>query len=174
MLRIILKKIATLLFGEYSIFKIYTQDLEKLSVIKKFPPNFHHYQQDNKHVKGFSGPESHGFNYIDDENLKEFCRCWYWYNDRYKERDFWPLKHGEAKLVDIRTIEEARGQGIASMLISYSSNEMKKLGFKRLYARIWHSNTPSLRTFEKAGWKPCYLVIEIYPLGKKIRFKFSI
>lgn len=169
----ILKKSAKLLLGEYKVFKIYTQDLKNFSANNKFPENFCPYQQDYKHVKGFSGPQSHGFIYLDDGGEKKLSRCWYWYDDRYKERNFWPLIKGEAKLVDIETLQEARGMGIASNLIIYSSNEMKKLGFERLYARIWHSNTPSLRAFAKAGWKPHCLVIEIYPLGKKIRFKFS-
>lgn len=170
----ILKKTATFLWGEYKIFKIYTLDLEYFSTANKFPINFCHFQQDYKHVKGFSGPQSHGFNYLEDVSGKKLGSCWYWYNGRYKERNFWPLMKGEAKLVDIETLKEARGMGIASQLIIYSSNEMKKLNFKRLYARIWHNNTPSLRAFANAGWKPLCLVIEIYPFGKKIRFRLPV
>lgn len=170
----ILKKIAILLLGEYKVFKIYTLDLESFSTDEKFPKNFCHFQQNYEQFKGFSGPQSHGFDYLETESGQKLSRCWYWYSDRYKERNFWPLMKGEAKLVDIETLEQARGMGLASKLIIYSSNEMKKLRFKRLYARIWHNNAPSLRAFTKAGWKQHCIVIEIYPLGKKMRFKLPV
>jgi RimJ/RimL family protein N-acetyltransferase len=44
---------------------------------------------------------------------------------------------------------------------------MSQKGYRRLYARIWHSNHPSIATFEKAGWAYIALVIEVFPLGLK-------
>src|SRR5690606_29173819 len=92
--------------------------------------------------------------------------CVYWFGERYKQRNFWPLKDDEAKLVEVITLPEMRGRGLASCLIDHSGDEMFRLGFRRLLARVWHSNTPSLRAFANAGWLPQTTVIDIFPLGR--------
>jgi len=101
--------------------------------------------------------------------------CAYWYGDRYLERNFWPLKNNEAKLVQLFTAPEARGKGIAQRLIQYSSQKMILRGFNRLYARVWHSNYPSRKAFEKSCWTTIATVIEVHPIKslKPIRMKFN-
>lgn len=90
--------------------------------------------------------------------------CVYWFGDRYRTRNFWPLQEGEAKLVQIVVAPQARGKGIASRLIERSQQAMLSRGFSRTYARIWHSNVPSLRAFERAGWNRIATVVEVNPL----------
>lgn len=102
--------------------------------------------------------------------------CFYWHGARYLTRNFWPLRDGEAKLVQIITLPEMRGKGIAGQLIGFSSADMGQRGFKRCFARVWHSNTPSLRAFAKAGWERCAFVVEFNPLrrAKPMRLQFKV
>jgi len=90
--------------------------------------------------------------------------CFYWHGERYRKRAFWPLSPAEAKLVQIITLPEERGHGVARALIAISSNDMlSNNGFDRLYARIWHSNTPSRKAFKAVGWQLQALVVEMLP-----------
>jgi RimJ/RimL family protein N-acetyltransferase len=114
---------------------------------------------------GYSGPGSYAFACFAENRIVGIC--FYWFGDRYRTRNFWPLVEGEAKLVQIVSIPEARGQGIATHLIALSSQDMMRKGFGRAYARIWHSNIPSLRAFERAGWMRLALVIEANPLRRR-------
>lgn len=100
------------------------------------------------------------------------CLQWYWFGDRYRQRNFWPLREGEAKSVDLYTVPAQRGKGLATILKVYSAAAMKEKGFRRLFSRIWHSHTASCRVSEKAGWRNIALVAEVHPLGlrKKVRF----
>ena len=100
--------------------------------------------------------------------------CIYWHGERYRKRNFWPLKDREAKLVQIVTLPGYRGAGIATELIILSCMDVLKNGFDKTYARIWHSNTPSIRAFERAGWSRLALVFELNPLrlNQPIRLRF--
>jgi RimJ/RimL family protein N-acetyltransferase len=93
--------------------------------------------------------------------------CFYWWGGRYLKRNFWPLREGEAKLVQVIALPEARGRGVATALIAASCRDMGLHGFMRTYARVWHSNMPSRRAFERAGWKRVALVIEANPLRRR-------
>lgn len=95
--------------------------------------------------------------------------CSYWYGERYRRRNFWPLRAGEAKLVQVIVDPLYRGRGIATALIEKSAAVMRLAGFANLYARVWHSNYPSLRAFKKAGWRKVAFVLEISPLRVKLR-----
>lgn len=114
---------------------------------------------------GYLGSESMGFGYFVDGQLAGVC--FYWFGERYKRRGFWPLKQGEAKLVQIIVSPAARGQGVASALIQGSAQAMADAGFFRLYARIWHSNRPSMHAFEKSGWRRIAFVLEFNPFRTK-------
>ena len=101
--------------------------------------------------------------------------CFYWFGVRYLQRNFWPLSADEAKLVQIVSLPEMRGRGIASALIAWSFRDIAQKGFRQTYARIWHSNVPSIRAFERAGWSRIALVLEFSPLrrGDPIRMQFN-
>lgn len=100
--------------------------------------------------------------------------CFYWHGERYRQRNFWPLQEDEAKLVQIVVDPSARGRGLASGLIAASAAEMAKQGWRTLYARIWHSNQPSLRAFERAGWRRIAFVAELFPFGTRLKLRIRL
>jgi len=112
----------------------------------------------------YGGDGSQLFACILDEQIVSVCA--YWYGERYLQRNFWPLKKNEAKLVQLFTAPEARGKGIAQKLIQYSSQKMVEKGFKGLYARVWHSNYPSRKAFQNSQWDTIATVIELHPVKK--------
>lgn len=113
---------------------------------------------------GYLGDGACGFGCFEDGRLIGLCV--YWFGERYRSRNFWPLDRAEAKMVQIVVAPNMRGRGIALDLITQSSRAMARSGFVRLYARVWHSNRPSLRAFEKAGWAPVATVVELNPLRR--------
>jgi RimJ/RimL family protein N-acetyltransferase len=81
--------------------------------------------------------------------------CWFHARDTYRRRGgMLRLANDEAELGQITTAVAFRSRGLATELIRYGAWEMRSTGFRRLYARIWHDNTASIRAFERAGWKP--------------------
>lgn len=100
--------------------------------------------------------------------------CFYWFGERYRTRNFWPLQADEAKLVQIWVHPDARGRGVATRLIADSFEAVTRQGFRRTYARIWHSNLPSLKAFERAGWIRIARVVEIDPLRRKRPFRLEL
>src|SRR5690242_8938983 len=61
-------------------------------------------------LAGYAGEGAFGFEARVDGELA--AACWFWVGDRYKTRNFWPLRDDEAKLVQIATAERFRGRGI--------------------------------------------------------------
>ena len=121
----------------------------------------------------YLGPDAHAYACYLDNRIAGICI--YWFGERYRKRNFWPLGQGEAKLVQIVTAPSFRRSGIAAELIASSYLDMLGKGFSRTYARIWHSNIPSLRAFERAGWSRIALVLKINPLRlrRPIRRRFN-
>lgn len=112
-------------------------------------------------------PEAMQFRYL--EEHIQLCTCAVWFGEKYKTRNYWPLKSGECKLISLETSAEARGRGIAPLVLRHATRQMAAQGFNRVYARVWHSNAASLRAFSKAGWRKHAVVIEVFPKGHKIR-----
>jgi len=178
------KKLAQTILGEYSAYYVYARSVEggssaqpeatlpfrvewvDESVIQCSPDPLIREQA------GYAGPGSHAYACFDGDRIVSIC--FYWFGDRYLKRNFWPLADGEAKLVQIVSLPEIRGRGVATKLIKSSFQDMMEKGFSRIYARIWHSNTPSIRAFERAGWMRVALVLEINPLRRSqpIRMRF--
>ncbi len=121
----------------------------------------------------YAGQEANAYACFADDRIVGVC--FYWFGQRYLQRNFWPLANGEAKLVQIIALPDMRGRGVATQLIEWSWREMMQQGFQKTYARIWHSNTPSLRAFERAGWARVALVLEINPFkrSRPIRLRFG-
>lgn len=99
------------------------------------------------------------------------CVQWFWFGERYRQRNFWPLEAGQAKSVELFTVGEQRGKGLATALKLFSAKRMQEKGFRQLFSRIWHSHTESRRVSERAGWKQVAIVMEFAPfgLGRTIR-----
>lgn len=125
-----------------------------------------------RETASFLGEESYGLGAWVDEELVAACFIWTGERYRHERRDYWPLRRDEAKLVQMVTAGRFRGRGIATQLCRQAPVEMGQRGFARLFARVWHSNQPSIRAFEKAAWKHIALVVEVDPfrIGKPWRF----
>ena len=179
-----LKRIARKVAGDYSIYRIYVSP-EAEAIEQSSDP-----QADNsveridaeslksqpsaliRDQAGYDGREAELFAYKNDGRIVGVC-C-YWSGELYRSRNFWPLKDDEAKLVQIVVEPEFRGKGVATALITRSCADMLHRGVRRCFARIWHSNEPSIRAFEKANWRRVATVVELAPfnLGKRLRFVF--
>jgi GNAT superfamily N-acetyltransferase len=88
-----------------------------------------------------------------------------WDSTRFRDWKMWRIAERQAIMVDLLTVDGDRRRGLASALIAYAAAEMKRAGYQRLCAWIWHSNLPSIRTFERAGWRWLALVIQVQLLG---------
>ena len=100
--------------------------------------------------------------------------CAYWHGERYRRRNFWPLRQGEAKLVQVIVEPAHRGRGVASRLIRASAAALGMRGFTALYARVWHSNAPSIAAFRRAGWHRIALVVTGQPPGLPRRIRLVL
>jgi GNAT superfamily N-acetyltransferase len=168
------------ILGEYSLYRMYSADPVEvaeldgngyvLGPITDICEIECSQDPDLRAVVQYCGDEALAFGAWRDGKLAAVCS--FWFGARYATRNFWPLQAHEAKLVQIVTSEAFRGRGIASRLIAYASRQMGKLGFCRLYARIWHSHGASVCAFRRAGWKYAGLVIEIFPFGAKKPWRF--
>lgn len=179
------KRLAGMLFGDYSVYRIYSRlpDAPSASppvttaslTVAPVDEAAINSSGDSliRDQAGYMGPGSHGYACFDGDRIVGVC--FYWFGERYLKRNFWPLADGEAKLVQIISLPEVRGRGVASLLIAVSCQDMMQKGFHRAYARIWHSNTPSLRAFERSGWTRRALVIEAHPGWRRrpIRMSFD-
>jgi GNAT superfamily N-acetyltransferase len=75
-----------------------------------------------------------------------------WYGERYAARPYWPVERDAAVSMHLVTTPDQRNKGFASWVKEFSAARLREAGFKRLYSRIWWTNTASLRVSEKAGW----------------------
>jgi ribosomal protein S18 acetylase RimI-like enzyme len=157
------KLCVTFLAGDYAPYRIYsttlTRELPVVPVIADVEFRVFEDRDESVGIGAFVGGE-------------RISACWLWFGERYRrERNFWPLGPKEAKLVHIETSPAHRGRGLAVHLLMFAAIEMKLRGFERLFARIWHNNEASIRSFTKAGWTYQNFVLELTPLGfKRLRF----
>lgn len=185
MVKELAKKIGRLILGEYSAYYVYSSQEKSdappglaLSSSRRIRPVDKNAVETSgealiRDQAFYLGSEALAYaSYLDDRIVG---LCIYWYGERYRKRNFWPLQSSEAKLVQIVTVPGQRGGGIATELIAFSCMDVLAKGFDRTYARIWHSNTPSIRAFERAGWSRRALVLELNPLRRKqpIRLQFE-
>lgn len=172
MLKSALKRLAAALLGDYSAYYVYASprngdtvprdDQHGQLVVRPLDRDEIAQAHDAiiSHEAAYAGPGAYSFGCLLRDRL--VAVCFYWYGPRYSLRNFWPLGEHEAKLVQIITLPEARNQGVAKRLIAESLDYVtRREGIHRAFARIWHSNIPSLRAFEHAGWHRVALVVEI-------------
>lgn len=186
MFKSLTKRIARLLLGEYQIYRIYTRARTDNRQQAESPlTEFEFSGIDQRQMESstdeairsrawYLGKDSNAFGCLKDGKIVGVC--FYWHGERYRaERNFWPLASNEAKLVEIFTLPEMRGKGAGKSLIAYAENEMFARGYRSLFARIWHSNTPSIKAFENAGWQHLATIVELHLLGigRPIRLKFK-
>jgi len=166
--------VAKIAFGHYELYRIYAcsptrnspQHPTGCQLARIYDPQdlLSSDDPEMKQLAKYDGAEAYGFFAKVDSRIA--AGCYFWTGDLYRrERNFWPLGAKEAKLVQITTGVAFRGRGIAPLLLRFAASEMASLGYERLFARIWHSNRPSLSAFEKAGWEYIAFVVRIFPLG---------
>ena len=174
-----IRGIAHVLLGDYELYRIFRRDLDPAETSPPAGVTFEPIlspdvllsspDPDLKSHAVYAGDGAHGFGAWVDGRLAG--SCWYWMPERYRrDRNFWPLRDDEAKLVQIGVSASVQGRGIGGALMHYAEARMARLGVHRAYARIWHSNDPSIRMFLKAGWEPVASVTVIRPLGMRLRF----
>jgi ribosomal protein S18 acetylase RimI-like enzyme len=179
-----LKKIAGAVCGKYQLVRIYRKDLEE-SVIdspgtlrfmdideRKALSEFG--SEDVKSHAWYGGPNAFGYGVMQGQHF--VCACWYWTKGhKGLPAQFFPqLQDDEAVMVDLVTAGNMRGRGYASALIGYSEERLKAAGFSRLWTWVWHSNWPSIRTFEKSGWTYTGFLVEVQPFGSGRRFQIRL
>jgi RimJ/RimL family protein N-acetyltransferase len=177
--RSLCKQLAKSVIADYSIYYIFAVDVAEVAPANS-PFEFGEVdrvqlQEADEEVKvsrGYAGDEAIGFSLF--ENAKPVCAAWFWYGARYRERNFWPLAEREAKLVHIITSPSMQGKGLAPLLLDHCVKAMHERGFQKLYARIWFSNTPSVRAFRKAGWQRIALVITVKFRGAENELRLNI
>lgn len=153
----IVKRLASWILGDYDLYRIYQFDLSRAEGPPSSVARLAEVDEralvgtDLRDLAQYAGTGAHGFGAWLGSDLA--ATCWFWNEERYRQRNFWPIQNDEAKLVQISTAEHYQGRGIAFDLIRFGMNEMKTRGYRRVYARVWHSNRPSIGLFEKAGWK---------------------
>ena len=90
----------------------------------------------------------------------------YYFGEEYlRANGFYELDPSEAELADLFTAARFRGLGIAKAMIVFSQDWMHREGFHTLYAKVWHSNTPSSKAFRAAGWTDAAFFVRLYPHG---------
>lgn len=176
--RTILKKLLISLLGDYEIYWIYRKALVPDNLIAALPDvvsckRLYEADLDDaaaifSRQKNYLGEQAVGYGlYVDDILVSA---CFYWFGERYKQRNFISLPDAAAKLVQIITAPEQQGKGYAAMLLSHSAERMQQQGFKQLYARVWHNNHPSNAIFRKKQWQRLHLRVRVYPLGRSLIF----
>jgi len=174
-LKTLAKRLAHLALGEYSVYYIYTCSGESTPT-PHADPALRVEPVDGATIRASADPEirdqaghtgagayAHGC--FEGERL--ICVCFCWHGERYQGHDFWPLHDDEAWVEHIYALPGARGRGVAAAVFADFSRDLLDKGFARLYCRIWHSNVPSWRAIERAGWRRVALVVEINPLRRR-------
>jgi GNAT superfamily N-acetyltransferase len=177
----IIKKILGFAFSNYEVFQIFRQGKQQCCSLNE-DDDFEYLelnedlfkQYDSPFLdknKFYSGDEANGFACVYKKQIVGIC--FFWSGQRYLQRDFISLEKNEAKLVQIETLESMRGKGIAPKLIKFSSGQMFDKNFKVIYARIWHSNVPSIKSFTKAGWDyQCTVISVKFKFGSQLKFRW--
>lgn len=163
-----LMRLMRVAIGNYQVFHIltYTGGAEKPGRNNEALFTFEHDHCD----------ERYHFNLLNtDEQKVKVCACSFWPSAiSNRIRNFIPLKIGEAELVYLETRDDYRHRGLAKWLVVAASGIMLTKGFTKLYARVWHSNKASLWKFSSARWHYGYTIVEIYPVGKRLRFQVTL
>jgi ribosomal protein S18 acetylase RimI-like enzyme len=171
----VLSPIAGVIFGDYKLCRVFSLGLDHyaepppspwvMGPLQSAAPLLEADDPLLRSLARCAGQDAYGFGAWVGDQLAAVC--WFWVAERYKQVNFWPLGPQEAKLVEVATARRFRGRGIAVDLIRFASFRMKELGYRRLYAKVWHSNSASVSAFRKAGWEYIAFVIQLHPFGAK-------
>jgi ribosomal protein S18 acetylase RimI-like enzyme len=177
-----LKAFATSVLGQYEIYRVLELNPDQRAEESSVRDNRTHLRPlyDLAQLSGAPAPEIQALARYSTDDAKCFvaedqhsgevvAACWFWFGTAYVRRNFWPLRQDEAKLVQITVAHAHRNRGVGQQLLHHASGSMFSAGFRRLYARVWHSHSASLAAFRKTGWREIALVVTAQPFGKTIR-----
>ncbi len=175
------KSIANALFGQYRLIRIYRTELDQ-----PLPGDTTGHDlrsmADNKEMLLAADPILRGHAWSVEGNAHAFglwengelaCFCAIWDRGRFADAAVGTLESTEAILVNIVTAASSRQRGFAQATIRYAMAEMARKGYRSLVCTVWHNNQASIRAFEKAGWRYTAFVVEIFPLGRRLIFRFA-
>ena len=172
-----IKKALTAILGGYEVWRIYRCDLagQRAGDLSDFRARGYEFREvDGEEIAAATDPEIRARAFYAGDGFAGFavscegeivCLQCFWYGERYRLRNFWPLRPRQAKSVELFTTPAHRGKGLATALKTYSAEQMKEKGFDTLFSRIWHSHKASCRVSEKAGWTHIATVLEFTPFG---------
>lgn len=178
-----LKRFARLAFGDYRLNRIYTREVSDRpdADARSFPverlasaaqmreaPDAR-IRQHSWYLEG----EARGYGIRADGALA--CTAVFWGRERFRDEGIWTLGEGEMILVDIVTAESSRGKGLAPAILQFAETDLARDGIRRLVSWVWHTNVPSIRMFEKSGWRYVAFAVEVvFPWSSRpSRFRFS-
>jgi len=173
------KRVAFGLLGDYSLYAIYRLDLDTVAAPDLSGWKGAGYRFGTLNRADLAGAADPGLRSRADytgegtacfgiwRGAELVCAQFHWYGDRYRTRDFWPLDAGDAKSVEFYTVPHLRGRGLGPAIKAWSAWELKRMGFRRVFSRVWHSHASSRRANEKAGWRHVADVAELHPLGMR-------
>jgi GNAT superfamily N-acetyltransferase len=102
--------------------------------------------------------------------------CWGWisHGDEWigEMKVNFRMEPGESYIWDCVTLPEYRRQGLFSALINYMARDLQKEGVVRVWIGSNLENRPSIKGFDKAGYRPVIRVLFVQVLGLRF-FKIS-
>lgn len=103
------------------------------------------------------------------------CVCSFWIagHPNLPSR-FSTLIEKEAVMVDLLTAPNCRGKGYALAITRFAENDLFLKGYNRLWTWVWHSNTPSICVFNKAGWNYSHFLLEFQLCGMTDYLRFKL
>lgn len=168
-MKAVTKRVAKALFGNYGIYEVW-QSPDSVTI--EIPAGLsvrivdaddlaHATDAKLRDSRGYAGNESRLYGLFEGDRI--LCLACCWWGRRYASRCSWPLPVNAAKLVHLLTVEDARGRGMAPLLIRHACSDMAIHGHAPLLARIWHSNAPSQSAFRRAGWTRIGWLLQLEP-----------
>ncbi len=77
-------------------------------------------------------------------------------------------------MVDLLISEKYKGKGYALAMTLFSERDLVINGYKKIWTWVWHSNGPSIRVFEKAGWVYSHQLIELQLYGMESHLRIKL
>lgn len=91
-----------------------------------------------------------------------------WYGEFQRRREYFVIPDDEAECAILATRPDRRKLGYGAVVLEAIPIVAHAIGLKRVWARVWHSNAASLKTFARAGWGPPGLRLDLLWRGRRM------
>ncbi|HNP26007.1 MAG TPA: GNAT family N-acetyltransferase [Nitrosomonas sp.] len=187
MIKNIIKSILRILFKDYQFIRIYYLDLPESGAhisepelneasIRRLDSQDQFFASNDQRIRdhsAFFDDQTFAYGMYTNDELIGVCVFWKAGHPNLPGR-FSQINENEAVMVDLLISEKYRGKGYALAITLFSEYDLAISGYKKLWTWIWHSNAPSIRVFEKAGWVYSHQLIELQPYGIKSHLRFKL